>query len=280
MIIVDFRFVPKSALRSLRVVTLVALCATLASCSSSAGVSGGAHSSPSAGANPSAMPQGDTGLAGWKLTLPIAGAKGDAASVNPAVISPPWLTRNASGNLVFFAPVVGATTPNSEHARTELNSLNNFTAGADQRALHATIAVTQVPSNGQDVIIGQIHGAGDISSAPFVMVHYQAGAVYVVVKQKQSGSALNKVNLLSFVPIGTPFEIGVSDDGNGQMTFTASSGSEQANSTVPVPAAWQGATVRFQAGAYQLDDSQAATAATTDAADGAKVVFSALTATS
>lgn len=260
-------------------VTLAVLCATLASCGSG-GDSGKAHSTPPTGVVPSPMPQGDTGLDGWKLTLPVAGSKGNAASVNPAAISPPWLTRDASGNLVFFAPVVGVTTPNSEHARTELNSLDNFTAGSDQRILRATIAVAQVPSNGQDVIIGQIHGAGDISSSPFVMVHYQAGAVYVVVKQEHSGSALNKVNLLDFVPIGTPFEIGVSDDGNGQMTFTASSGSQQARTSVPVPAAWEGATVRFQAGAYQLDDSTAATSATTDANDGAKVVFSALTATS
>lgn len=268
----------RSNARPPRVFAVALLCATLASCSSA--VPGDSSPAPAVGVPSSALPHGDTALDGWKLTLPTASAKGTAASVNPATIAPPWLTRDGSGNLVFFAPVVGVTTPNSEHARTELDSLANFTAGSDRRTLGATIAVTQVPSNGQDVIIGQIHGAGDISSAPFVMVHYQAGAVYVVVKQKQTGSSMNKVDLLSSVPLGTGFAIGVSDEGNGQLTFTASSGSEQAHETVPVPAAWQGATVRFQAGAYQLDDSTVATSATTSADDGAKVVFSALTATS
>ena len=69
-------------------------------------------------------------LAGWKLTLPTVGKNGNAAMVNPARVSPPWLTTDAGGNLVFWAPVGGATTAHSEHARTELDSLQDFPAGA------------------------------------------------------------------------------------------------------------------------------------------------------
>lgn len=47
--------------------------------------------------------------------------------------------------------------------------------------------VSQVPVDSKDVIIGQIHGADDIRSVPFVMLHDRDGEIRVVVKQKQSG---------------------------------------------------------------------------------------------
>ena len=223
------------------------------------------------GPNPSSGEPVD--LEGWKLTLPEAGEKGHAASVSPASSSAPWLTREDSGGLTFWAPVCGATTPNSEHPRTELVSLNNFKAGTSgQHTLTASVAVSQAPAGNQDVIIGQIHGADDISSVPFVMLHYTAGQVRVVVKEKQSGSTSDKYTLLTNVPLRAWFDYAISDNGDGTVTFSATSGTT-GRFTIPIPEPFRGATVRFQAGSYQQGDPSEDTA---PAPNGALVTFARL----
>jgi hypothetical protein len=213
-------------------------------------------------------------LAGWKLTLPVPGGKGDAAVVDPASVAPPWLTVDGAGHLVFFAPVNGVTTTHSEHARTELDRLDTFSAGAGPRTLTASAVVSQVPTATPAVIVGQIHGAGDISSVPFVMMFYDGGAVKAVVKQEQSGDAHTDVPLLTAVPLGASFDYSITDGGDGTLTVTAGYQGRTMSGSAPVPAAFAGQTVRFQAGAYQQAPSAGATAAPDD---GARVTFSAIT---
>ena len=174
---------------------VAALLVVLASC---AGPSAPAPPAPAAPVPPAVAAM----LDGWELTLPVAGSKGDAEIVSPATVSPPWLTADSSDHLVFWAPVNGVTTKNSEHARTELDRLENFTAGSGPQTLTASVTVAQVPTEVPEVIIGQIHGAGDISSIPFVMMFYDDGAVKAVVKQEQSGDAHTDVPLLPAVPLG------------------------------------------------------------------------------
>jgi len=243
----------------------VVLCLGLVSCSSP-------PPTPPAGPPPATGP-GAAQLADWKLTLPTVGKNGNADTVNPARIAPPWLTTDAGDNLVFWAPVGGATTAHSEHARTELDNLQDFPAGAGPHGLTASVSVGQVPSGGQSVIIGQIHGADDLSAVPFVMLFYTAGALQVVVKQQQSGEQHLDYPLLADVPVGARFDYGIRDNGDGSLTFTASYNGQHASTTAPLPAAFRAATVRFQAGAYQQDSSDAATAAPDD---GARVTFYAL----
>ena len=57
----------------------------------------------------------------------------------PGLVAPPYLTTDPAGALVFWAPVAGATTKHSDHARTELNSLTNFTAGTERHSLTASV---------------------------------------------------------------------------------------------------------------------------------------------
>jgi hypothetical protein len=224
-------------------------------------------SAPPGPAGPEAM------LAGWQLTLPVAGSGGGAAVVNPAAVSPPWLTTGAGG-LVFWAPVAGVTTPHSPHARTELDRLDDFAAGAEPRTLAATLTVSQVPAEVPEVIVGQIHGAAAISSVPFVMIFYGNGAVRAVVKQDQTGDTHTDVPLLTGVPLGTSFDYTITAGGDGTLGFTARSAGRTATGSSPVPAAFAGAPVRFQAGAYQ----QAPSSPTAAPDDGARVTFTALTA--
>ncbi len=223
-------------------------------------------------APPPAGPPAKT-LSTWQLTLPVAGPTGHAATVRPARLSPPWLTDDAAGNLVFWAPVAGVTTPNSPHARTELDSPADFPAGTGRHVLTASVAVTQVPRAVPDVIVGQIHGAADISAVPMVMLFYAGGRLKVVVKQERSGTAARTYDLLSDVPIGARFDYGITDGGDGTLTFTAAHDGRTARAEGPVPAAFAGAPVRFQAGAYQQGDSTQQAAAPDD---GARVVFYAL----
>lgn len=235
-------------------------------------VSSCARPSTPAPAPPPQVPPGAM-LAGWQLTLPVAGTGAGAAIVRPAAVSPPWLTVDAAGHLVFWAPVNGVTTPNSEHARTELDRLDGFAAGAGGQTLTASAVVSQVPTSVPEVIIGQIHGAEDISSVPFVMVFYSGGAVRAVVKQERSGNAHVDLPLLSAVPLGAPFDYSISDGGNGTITVGASYRGDTQTASAPVPGPFSGASVRFQAGAYQQAPSAAATAAPDD---GARVTFSAV----
>jgi Alginate lyase len=228
-------------------------------------------SRPSSSSGPSAPPGM---LDGWKLTLPVAGTKGDAQTVDPAAVTPPWLTTDAAGHLVFWAPVDGVTTKDSEHARTELDRLENFTAGSGPQTLTASVAVGQVPAAVPAVIVGQIHGAGDISAVPFVMLFYEGGTVRAVVKQERSGEAHTDLPLLTAVPLGASFDYSITDDGGGGVTVTATYAGRTASASATVPAAFAGRTVRFQAGAYQQAPSAGGNAA---ADDGARVTFSAIT---
>jgi hypothetical protein len=217
---------------------------------------------------PPPAPTGPVSLAGWKLTIPEASEKGTAANINPAKSSSPWLTRGSNGSLKFWAPVNGATTPNSQHPRTELDSLNNFKAGTGSHTLRASLSVAQAPSGNQDIIIGQIHGADDISSVPFVMLHYDAGTIKVVMKQAQSGSTSDKFPLITGVPLGSRFDFTISDPGTGNLVFTATYGSNTKKVTTAIPDPFKGATVRFQAGAYQQGEGGDGSAS-----DGARVTF-------
>jgi Alginate lyase len=211
-------------------------------------------------------------LDGWKLTLPVAGDGGKADIVEPAASTPPWMTVRGDGSLEFWAPTTGATTKTSQHPRSELNSLTNFTVGDGQHSLHASVSVAQVPAGTGDIIIGQIHGADDIISVPFVMLHYKDGVIRVVVKQVQKGSTGQTYQLLTGVPLGARFDYTITDSGNGSLEFSAAYGTNTRRATAPLPEAFHGATVRFQAGDYQLGDSGADIAS-----DGGRVTFYALT---
>jgi hypothetical protein len=234
------------------------------------------HAATHSSTNSRTDPSDGVSLAGWSLTLPVAGPNGDAEVVNPAAITAPWLTNDSAGDLVFWAPVAGTTTSHSEHPRTELVDLTGFTAGTGgTRTLSATVAVNQLPNDTQNIIIGQIHGGGSIDSVPFVMLRYEAGTVAVVVKQEQSGDSKVSVPLLSGVPLNAVFQYTITDDGSGTLTFSATYGSTTVTHTASVPAAFAGQPVRFQAGDYQQDDASSSAPST----DGGRVTFSALSAT-
>jgi hypothetical protein len=210
-------------------------------------------------------------LSGWKLSIPVENDDGDATTVEPAATTAPWLTVTPDGGLGFWAPANGATTPNSTHTRTELNSLTNFTAGQGRHTLSASVTLQQEPTDGRGIIVGQIHGADDMSSVPYVMLRYQQGRVRVAVKQVQDGDDVINYPLLDGVKVGDTFDYTITDTGDGSMAFTATEDGLTHRAVAPVPAAFTGATVRFQAGDYQQADTPGG------ADDGGRVTFHRLT---
>ena len=175
--------------------------------------------------------------------------------------------------MTLWAPVTGTTTPNSSHTRTELDNHTPFLAGVGRHTLAATLAVTQLPTERPDVIVGQIHGSDTISSIPFVLLHYENGQIGVAVKQARSGSDSTNLPLLDKVPLNTLFGYTITDNGDETMTFTATSDGHTATATARIPPTFIGASVRFQAGAYQQADS---TTGGSGPDDGARVTFHAL----
>lgn len=216
-------------------------------------------------------PPSQISLSGWKLTIPVPNKKGNPTLLDPAYTAAPWMVATPDGGLEFWSPTRGVTTENSDHPRTELNSLTHFRGGQEARTLRASVTVVQEPQDGEGIILGQIHGAGDITSVPYVMLRYQKNQVKVIVKQVQSGDEKITYPLLDNVRLGDRFDYTLSDDGTGEMKFTATRAGKTTEEEAPVPPAFVGATLRFQAGNYQQADRPGGPE------DGGRVVFHSLT---
>ncbi|MDT7749430.1 MAG: hypothetical protein QOD96_3092 [Pseudonocardiales bacterium] len=211
-------------------------------------------------------PTAPINLTGWKLSIPEQNDNGNATTVQPAATRAPWLAETPSG-LIFWAPSLGATTKHSDHPRTELDSLTNFAAGKGTHTLNASVTLLQVPKDGQGIILGQIHGAANISSVPYVMLRFQQGQIKVVVKQVQDGNKHINYPLLNNVPLNSPFDFTIIDLGNGSLAFSATRDGNTRQVVAPIPAEFKDQTVRFQAGDYQQADDPAG------AQDGGRVIF-------
>src|SRR5882757_7207728 len=113
------------------------------------------------------------------------------------------------------------------------STLSSATSGPSTR--RASLSIHHMPERSQSIIIAQIHGADDISSVPYVMMHYRDGDLRVVVKQKQKGSDLQSYPLLTGVPLNERFDLTISDIGNGQMAFSTTYNGQTRQATSPVP---------------------------------------------
>ncbi len=192
-------------------------------------------------------------LSGWRLTLPVNSSgqpTGNAAvTLNPAAVRSPWLVRNSDGSLTFWAPTHGATTTNSKHARTELVSNSDFTAGSGSHTLSATLKVQQLPS-AHDIIIGQIHCSGSQSSIPLLMLHYNNGNISVVVRTDPTVPGTDSATVLTGVPLNATFSYTIIANGSSFVT-SASYNGRSGNKTITMNSSFKGFPVRWQAGDYQ-----------------------------
>ena len=217
-------------------------------------------------------------LGGWRLTLPVdsgGGTDGSPVVLDPAELDPPYLDRDGDGNLEFWAPAVGATTSHSGSPRTEFVRDEGFQTGdGDEHTLSADVMVTQVPDESRTIVLGQIHGDGDLNADPYTLLYFSDGVVHVKVNQQlASGSNYKDYPLLTGVGLGTEFSFTITDDGDGTLEFSATTGGDTERATAPVPDVWSGNDVRFQAGDYEQLKGDASDG------DGGRVTFHALDAT-
>lgn len=114
-------------------------------------------------------------LENWKLTLPIADPQNGSLPLDirqPELSNyetKPWfmLTSDKKG-VSFRAPVNAPTTSGSSYPRSELREMTDngrkeafWPSTSGKHALNISEAITKVPQNKPEVVVGQIHGDDD-----------------------------------------------------------------------------------------------------------------------
>jgi len=217
-------------------------------------------------------------LSHWKLTLPVQASENggsgpleiSASQLTAGYIHADYFHFNPEGAMVFWCPVSGATTKNTEYARTELREVLDPTddnvcwAAAGTHVLIARCRVSEVPSS-QKVIIGQIHGYSG-SAKPLIKLQFFKGRVEALVKEN---AAKGKDLKLTFPDVGLDkdfdYEIKLQD---GLLSVTVNGATQTVNVFEKDPE-WAKQFLYFKAGAYVQDNEGTAS-------EGARVLFSKL----
>lgn len=218
-------------------------------------------------------------LSHWKLTLPVRAS--EKSGGNPLEIEPSKLIAgythadyfhiHPDGTMVFWCPVSGATTENTDYARTELREMldpgddNVCWAAPGTHVLNARCRVSEVPSS-QKVIIGQIHGYSGKGN-PLIKLQFFKGRIEALVKEK---ATKGKDLKLTFNDVGLDkdfdYEIRLQD---GLLRVSVNGASQMVNVFEKDPE-WASQSLYFKAGAYVQDNEG-------PASEGARVSFSKLT---
>ncbi len=216
-------------------------------------------------------------LENWKLTLPVDVERtfeGKAAEISAAQLAAgyedKYFLTESDGSIVFWCPVNGATTEDTEFPRSELREMLdardpsvNWTSRGTH-TLEARCRVMEVPSTGK-VIIGQIHSYTG-KSKPLVKLQYYKGRVEALVKMSPNAGKDRK---LTFPEVGLSgdiaYQIKLRD---GVLSITVN-GATQTENIVENDGDWANQTFYFKAGAYTQDNEG-------DDSEGARVVFSML----
>jgi hypothetical protein len=223
-----------------------------------------------------ATPGANFDISHWKMTLPIddfGGTTGEATEIKQPILTSytsQFFYTGTDGAMVFWCPVVGATTANATAPRTELRELiNGYDATVNwgltgTHVLRAQCRVTQQPDRGA-VIIGQIHG---YPSPRLVKLQYVNGLVQAYIKNTVSGSGDTKFNWTVSANAALDYEIKVVDG----VVFITVNGVTYSFDLLASDSAWGTISYYFKAGAYLQDNSGPVT-------EGGRVSFYQLSAT-
>ena len=206
-----------------------------------------------------AAPGSTFDLSHWKLTLPrddAGGTTGEATEIkNPQLqtYSSEFFYTGPDGAMVFWCPVIGATTSGATAPRTELreqmvagsSSLNWSTIGT--HILRGQCRVTQLPDTGA-VIIGQVHG---YPSQRLIKLQYDPGRVQVYVRTSLLNGGDTKFTWTVATNALLNYEIKVVD---GEAIISVNGVTNRHNFVADDPA-WATITYYFKAGAYLQDNS-------------------------
>jgi hypothetical protein len=216
-----------------------------------------------AAADVSAAPGANFNLGSYNLQLPVL-SNGSVKQVSGSQLeggySDAYFYSGSSGQMVFWAPVTGGTTPNSKYPRSELRQVSpSDWSLSGTHTLTATCKVTKVPSNGR-VIIGQIHG--NASGSEVCKLLWNSGAVefrYKTDARVEQGFNLGNYN------VGTTLNYTIRCS-NKAITVTVNGRSATRTYSNSM---WQSDRYYFKAGSYVQDN-------TGTSSEGARVEFTAL----
>ncbi|WP_213878493.1 polysaccharide lyase family 7 protein [Pseudomonas sp. dw_358] len=203
-------------------------------------------------------------LSTWNLSIPEG---------TPALtIATPVLVKgfkdayfhSDTGTLFFWAPVTGSKTANAIYPRSELRETNangtvhNWTYGAADNYLRASLMINQVPSTGK-IVIGQIHVFN--SNEPMLKVEYQYkektadGNVVAKLRLSPADADAAVITIASGVKLNTrfPYIIHLAKDGTLSVTVA------DKTYVVKIDTKWSTAAFYYKAGAYVQDNTGYAT---------------------
>jgi len=196
---------------------------------------------PAAASTSALTPSRLLNLANWKVTLPTAGANGNAAEISQpqlATYSDNYFHLNGAQNgVVFNAPVNGVTTSGSGFPRSELREMNggqlaSWSSVSGTNTMVVREAITHLPGRGR-IVSAQIHNASD----DVIEIYLKNSMLYV-----EANGGQNVGTLDSAYALGTPFTLQITA-ANGMITVTYNGGT-----VVSYPSAGSG--YYFKAGAY------------------------------
>ena len=244
--------------------------------------------------NPNVHPSSNFNLSQWNLTLPLplGGGQSSAISIGAVTLNgyptqntgfslvPYFYTEPTTGAMVFFAPLDGATTPNSHFPRSEFLealpgspptwTLSKFASNT----LTASLLVSQVPPS-KRVVIGQIHDEGNTDvyghaagNSPLLKVYYDMnaldpnknpcnGCIYGQVRVAPAYDNFFKiVNLVHNVPLNQVFNYQMKLLKNGTLTIKANDTSTvvQLSPSINNDIGWGAQKLYFKAGMYVQDN--------------------------
>lgn len=172
-----------------------------------------------------------------------------------------YFYRNGE-SFVFWAPVAGTATGNSDFPRSELREVypdgkaRNWQYSEGNHTLSARLAVNKVPSTGQ-IVIGQVHAKDNLT--PYVKLVYSqvkgVGYVQVYLRQRPNDVKSPLVMTYKSMPLDYFFNYTITITRAGQLMIDIA-GQQYVNRIDP---SWASKHFYFKAGVYTLDNQGPAT---------------------
>lgn len=227
--------------------------------------------------DPSAYNSDHFDLRDWKITLPVADEDGEAKEVKKLKgYESQYFYDAKDGAMVFWAPVEGSTTKNSNYPRSELRERIDGKDAAWKLSqggtMTATLQIEEAPKDKRGkpgkIVIGQIHGEDD----ELVRLYWDREKVYFKNDRSKEDNKEHRFRLRDKngrspkVSLGEIFSYKIDARGDRLEVMVHADGQEYGSVTKINPV-WQSDTLYFKAGAYLgVNASQKATGA-------AKVLF-------
>lgn len=215
-------------------------------------------------------------LSHWKLTLPVSasGTLGghpmeiSASQLSAGYTHAEYFHLGPDGQMIFWCPVTGARTENTEYPRAELREIIDPAddrvcwAAPGTHVLAARCRVLEVPSS-QKVIIGQIHGFSG-KAKPLIKLQFFKGRVEALLKESPTKGKDLKL-IFPEVGLDKDFDYEIKLQA-GLLSVTVNNGTQTVNIFEKDPE-WAKQTLYFKLGAYTQDNEG-------PSSEGARVSFS------